>query len=213
MSRMRHIVGLAKIPATLSFVEEFIEDSENKLVIFVHHKDVGQIIYDSLTRDEGDWGELAQSLKEQGIKVRKLTADLSSEERYNLQVEFNENKRSILVASTLASGEGLNLQTCADCIMHERQWNPMNEEQAEGRFIRIGQTAQSVNATYVEANGTIDNNFDLINEKKRLQFHDVMNKGEAPVWSQSSFAKELAELIVAKFKKDNSGKKFAKLEK
>ena len=212
MTRMKHIVGLAKIPATLAFVEEFIEDSENKLVIFVHHKDVGQIMYSSLTDTSNpQWGELAQTLKDLGIKVEKLTADLTSEERYNLQVRFNQSKRSILIASTLASGEGLNLQTCSDCIMHERQWNPANEEQAEGRFIRIGQTAQSVNATYVEANGTIDSQSDAIVEKKRAYIHEVMNKGEAPVWNQSSFVKELAESIVAKFKKDNSGKKYAKV--
>ena len=49
-----------------------------------------------------------------------------------------------MVASTLAAGEGLNLQTCSDCVIHERQWNPANEEQVEGRFIRIGQIAETV---------------------------------------------------------------------
>ena len=37
MSRLRHIVGLAKIPATLGYVDEFVEDEDDKLIIFAHH--------------------------------------------------------------------------------------------------------------------------------------------------------------------------------
>ena len=58
------------------------------------------------------------------------------------QDKFNKlHHVALLVASQLAAGEGLNLQTCCDCVMHERQWNPGKEEQCEGRFIRIGQNA------------------------------------------------------------------------
>lgn len=35
-------------------------------------------------------------------------------------------------------GKGLNLQSCSDCVVLERQWKPANEKQAEARFIRIG---------------------------------------------------------------------------
>jgi SNF2 family DNA or RNA helicase len=197
MSRMRHLAGLGKIPATLGFVEEFIEDTDRKLVIFVHHKDVGRILYDELKKkyDNGTDSELR-------IPIRKLTAEMSGEERFLVQEEFNTTPRMILVASTLASGEGLNLQTGSDCIMHERQWNPANEEQAEGRFIRIGQKADTVNATYVEADDTIDIHFDVIVERKRRQFHEVMNRGEAPRWNESEIMRELAATIVAKFNKD-----------
>ncbi len=126
----------------------------------------------------------------------KLTAELSSEERYDVQVNFNKLNRVVLVGSTLASGEGLNLQTCSDCIMHERQWNPMNEEQAEGRFIRIGQLAQSVNATYVHADNSVDTHLDKIIELKRRQFHNVMNKGVMPVWNEANIISELVKSLV-----------------
>lgn len=195
MSRMRHITGLAKIPATVEFVEEFIEDTDRKLVIFIHHKDVGQLLYDELVKRFGE-----------NIPVMKITAELSSAERFEVQEQFNKLPRVIMVASTLASGEGLNLQSCADCIMHERQWNPANEEQAEGRFIRIGQTSNTVNGTYVEAEGTIDEHLDIIIETKRRSFHAVMNDSEAPIWNQSDIGKELASRIVERFNKDNKKK-------
>lgn len=211
LARMRHITGLAKIPATLGFVEEFIEETERKLVIFVHHKDVGQLMIHALidTKKESnpDYYELAQTLVEQGVKVFKYTADQSDEESFIIQESFNKAKRGVMVASTLACGEGVDLQTCADAIMHERQWNPQNEDQAApGRFRRIGQLEKQINITFPEAEGTVDEHLDGLVEGKRRNFHRVMNKSEAPVWNESDIAKQLAEIIVAKHKEKNKHK-------
>jgi len=187
LQRMRHILGLAKIPYTVEWTEEFVEETDRKLVIFVHHKDVGEIIYQ----------QLIPIGKANKVEILKLHAGLSSEDRFAMQERFNQLPRAIMVASTLASGEGLNLQTCADCIMHERQWNPMNEEQAEGRFIRIGQMSNAVNATYIHAEKSTDTQLDSIIERKRRQFHIVMNKGEIPIWNEGSIIRELTEAIIA----------------
>jgi SNF2 family DNA or RNA helicase len=204
MTRMRHITGIEKIPATLGFIEEFIEETERKLVVFVHHIDVGQLMYNSLidTNKETnpDWYELAETLKAQGIEVMKLTAQLKDSERYDTQVKFNNSKRAVMIASTLASGEGIDLQTCADCVLHERQWNPQNEDQAApGRFRRIGQLASVINITCTEAEDTVDQHLDGIVEGKRRRFHASMNKGTAPQWNQNEIARELASIIVAKY--------------
>jgi len=185
MQRMRHLCALAKIPATLEFMEEFYENTDRKMVIFAHHRDVQEILYGELKKKYGA-----------EIPVMQLTGAQDSEDRFSIQQEFNAAPRAFLVASTLAAGEGLNLQTCADCIMHERQWNPANEEQAEGRFIRIGQTATNVNATYIQQVGSIDSDLDSIVERKRVQFHTAMNQGKITEWNGSEIAKELAERIV-----------------
>lgn len=204
MSRMRHIVGLAKIPATLGFVEEFLEETEKKLVMFVHHRDVGQLIYNALTdtnkETNVDWWELAQAIKDEGIPVYKFTSQHTGKpEGYDIQENFNKAKRAFMVASTLACGEGLDLQTCADTVMHERQWNPQNEDQAApGRFRRIGQTSNVINITVPEAEGTFDEDIADIVEDKRRRFHAVMNKSEIPQWNETDFAKNLAERIIAK---------------
>jgi hypothetical protein len=101
------------------------------------------------------------------------------------------------------------LQTCADSILHERQWNPQNEDQATpGRFRRIGQTSKQINITLPEAEGTIDEDLDIIVSEKRGRYHVVMNKGEVPTWDETDFARALAERIVAKHKakKEKLGK-------
>lgn len=193
LKKMRQLIGIAKIPATVEFAQEFLENTDRKLVIFVHHIAAGQEIY----------RQMEEFCKENNISIFKLSSDMSPELRFKMCEDFNKAKQCILVASTLASGEGLNLQTCSDCIMHERQWNPANEEQAEGRFIRIGQQATSVTATYVEAEGTVDADLDGIVSRKRVQFHESMNKGEMPQWNQNSIIKELGDALANRWRNKN----------
>ncbi len=186
LQRMRHILGLAKIPGTLAYVEDFVEDTDRKLVIFVHHIDVGQILYDKLKEEYGD-----------RMPVLKLTSSLGPQERFELQNEFNAAPRAIMVASTLAAGEGINLQTCSDAILHERQWNPANEDQAApGRFKRVGQAAKHINVICITGRDTVDDHLHGIVEGKRKRFHAVHNAGEVPIWNQTDIMKELGEAIV-----------------
>jgi len=187
LAKMRHATGRAKIPATIEFVQEFIDQTDRKIVVFVHHKDVGDAIFKVLV----EWCKLQNNGM---LAPLKITGEMDSEERFHTQEKFNDAHR-ILIASTLAAGEGLNLQSCSDCIVHERQWNPANEEQAEGRFIRIGQTADSVTATYMTAEGTVDNILaDIVNEK-RVAFNAVMSN-EGITWNQSDIIKRLSEGII-----------------
>jgi len=187
MAKMRHLVALAKVPATLEYVEEFVEETDRKMVVFAHHKDVQELIYADLHEKYGA-----------DMLVCKIFADMSPFERNEVAEAFNKAPRALMVASQLAAGEGLNLQTCSDTIMHERQWNPGKEEQCEGRFPRPGQKASSINAIYTHMDGltAIDSTLNGIVERKRIQFHALHNNGEMPQWNEDSIMKELADTIV-----------------
>jgi SNF2 family DNA or RNA helicase len=212
MQKMRHLVALAKIPATQEYIEEFVEDTDRKIVVFAHHKDVQSILYEEFKEKYGkDLKDKDGEIIRKAIPVLRIIADMNGHERNEAALKFNESPRAIMVASQLASGEGLNLQTCSDCVMHERQWNPGREEQCEGRFIRIGQLATSVNAIYVQLEGltTIDPQLDGIVEGKRVRFHAGMNKTEMQSWSEDAIMKDLAAVIVAAHRRKypDSGKK------
>jgi SNF2 family DNA or RNA helicase len=184
MARMRHLTGLAKISSTMTYLEEYYENNERKIVIFTHHQDVMDILYRQMKEKFSD------------IPVLKLSSDLSAQDRFVMQEKFNNSPRAFMVASTLAAGEGINLQTCGDAIMHERQWNPQNEDQAApGRFRRIGAAHKTVNVIFMTAADTIDETLAAIVEKKRAFFHNAMNKGEVQGMN-ISLAKELAASIV-----------------
>lgn len=195
MARMRHITGLAKIAATVEYCDEFYENTDRSIVIFVHHKDVGYHITQELKK-------LFKDKKD--VIIETLTADKTDVENNKVATQFGTgDKRWFIVASTLACGEGIDgLQKGHDSILHERQWNPQNEDQATpGRFKRIGQKSKSINITCVEADETIDQDLNEIVERKRKQFHELMNKGIVPKWEEGDMARELANKLVARWKK------------
>lgn len=199
MQKMRHLVGIAKISATMEYLETFYEETTRKIVIFTHHKDVMDILYRQMKESFTD------------IPILKMDSGLSSIDMSYVQDRFNNSPRAFMVASTLAAGEGLNLQTCADAIMHERQWNPMNEDQAApGRFRRIGSAFSTVNVIFMTAADTIDEMLSGIVERKRAYFHNAMNKGEVQVFDVN-IAKELAQGIMDKHREKGRLTKMASL--
>jgi len=190
MSRLRHICGLAKIDACVEFVTEFLLSSDRKITIFTHHNDVMDILVGKLNKwmEEGNFPA-----------VEKLHAVLDGNGRAALVERFKDGPARVMVASTLASGEGINLQFCSDAILLERQWNPAKEEQAEARFHRFGQK-ENVSVTYMIASGRIDEYFTELVERKRAIVAGALD-GKEIQWDQQSLMKELAEMLISKGKK------------
>lgn len=191
MGKLRHITGISKVAECIDFTTEFLLSTDRKMVIFTHHQDVMEMLVAQLDDwcSEGSFG-----------RVAKLHSGLDGNARTKLVEDFkSDSNRRLMVASTLAAGEGLNLQFCSDAIILERQWNPANEEQAEGRFHRFGQL-NPVSITYMLASGTIDEYFTELVEIKRAIVAATLDK-KTIEWNQSSLMKELAEILVTRGKK------------
>lgn len=188
MAKLRHTVGFNKVEPTVEFVQDFILDTNKKIVIFTHHLDVTEVLK----------SQLQHMLVENNLPniiVEHIKAGEAGVEAV-ARFESNPNAR-IAVASTLAAGEGLNMQFCSDIIIMERQWNPANEEQVEGRIKRIGQESKSLNGTYMIASGTIDEYFtELVEQKRAIMASTLDNKTIA--WDENSLMKDLLEIVIAK---------------
>lgn len=194
LTAMRKLTGIAKVPAVVDFLEEFITGTDRKIVVFLHHidaKNLLQLNLEKLADSYSDDPDLRAA-----FKPLFLGSDLTQEGKQEIVEKFRDSKSRILVASTLSAGEGLNLQFCSDAIMMERQWNPGNEEQAEGRFIRIGMTADRVDVHYFIASGTVDEFFTELVEMKRAAMNTI--DGGEFTWSENSLLMELAEAIATK---------------
>jgi SWI/SNF-related matrix-associated actin-dependent regulator 1 of chromatin subfamily A len=191
MTEMRKITGMAKVDNCVDFVIEFLESCDRKIVVFTHH----HIATDWLIM------KLNQYLTENNLKgCIHLSASLNGDERQNMAEKFKDNDDyRVMVASTLAAGEGINLQFCSDAVMMERQWNPANEEQAEGRFHRFGQM-HPVSVSYMIASETIDEYFTELVESKRAIVASALDNKEIE-WDQPSLMNELAKILVTKGKK------------
>ena len=131
----------------------------------------------------------------------RIAGGMPAEKRYEIQQRFAEkDKNRILIASTLAAGEGLNLQyQCFTCIILERQWNPANEEQAESRFTRPDspQMGGQVDSVYMIAPNTIDEYLTKMVEEKRQIFDEVINKRKS-LWNENELMRELLSAIQRK---------------
>jgi len=192
IAKMRKIVGISKVADCIEFVTEFLlNEPSKKLTIFCHHHDVVTLLVRNLDKWLTDGGYLP---------CLNLHSGLNGNERAELVEKFkSDDKRRILVASTLAAGEGLNLQFCSRAVMLERQWNPANEEQAEGRFARIGQEDNIV-VTYMIASETIDDYFTEIVETKRAIMKNTLD-GKEMQWDEAGLLKELTQVLVQKGRK------------
>jgi SNF2 family DNA or RNA helicase len=191
MTKMREITGVAKVENCIDHTIEFLESCDRKLVIFTHHHSATNLLITKLN----------QYLEENHLKgCIHLSASLNGDERQAVAVKFKENPEyRVMIASTLAAGEGINLQFCADAIMLERQWNPANEEQAEGRFHRFGQV-HPVSVNYMIASETIDEYFTELVESKRAIVASTLDNKEIQ-WNEASLMQELATILVTRGKK------------
>ena len=182
LSKMRHLSGLSKINPTIDYVMEVLGSTDDRICIFVHHKDVAEILKTKLNHLFLELSLPPCSQHEAGSS--------------SLETEKSFEKSRVLICSTLAGGEGLNLQRlCRRFVMMERQWNPANEEQAEARFPRPeGIKTDFIDGVYMVAIGTVDEFFSEIVERKREIVGKTLD-GKAVEWDQSSLIKELAETL------------------
>lgn len=173
LARLRQITGIAKVQRALEFSREFFESAQldkmmdsgypDKLAIGIHHKSVRDSLKNAFNLSDsaamnGDirYGALTLSGEDDVWKKDQIVKD------------FAKPEHRVMVVNELAGGVGLNLQMCANTLVLERQWNAADEEQFESRFHRNGQTYPVV-ATYIVANGTIDEFFyDLVEDKRKI---------------------------------------------
>lgn len=191
MSKMRHITGLSKVKPVAEKVQDFLENTDRKLTVFTRHLDVQDLLA----------AECWEFLSKMGLNAcLKISGATSSERRTAIAAQFkDDDKCRVLIASTTAAGEALNLQFCSDAILMEREWNPANEEQAEARFHRYGQKNE-VLVDYAIVSETIDEYFTELVEQKRAIVSSALDNKEY-VWDENSLMADLAMVLVTKGKK------------
>lgn len=75
------------------------------------------------------------------FKYLRLDGQTPVNERLNLIDTFNNDQSySLFILSTKAGGLGINLTSASVVILHDIDWNPYNDKQAEDRCHRMGQT-------------------------------------------------------------------------
>lgn len=154
LAKMRSITGQTKIPWAIEYAEQFLDETEDSLALGIHHHAVRDRLY--------------FNFETKNYHPLKLSGEDDIYRKNYVQEQFNAGNNRLLIINAIAGGVGLNLQSCANAVVLERQWSSADEEQFEARFHRDGQK-KSVNIVYPIATGTIDEWFhDLIGKKREI---------------------------------------------
>lgn len=98
---------------------------------------------------------LAERLEKKGLKVGVWTGEVSTEDRTEMEDEFQAGALDVLVGTIAAMGQGVTLTAADTAIFIERHWTPAMNEQAEDRLWRNGQE-NHVTILILEGIDTVD---------------------------------------------------------
>jgi SNF2 family DNA or RNA helicase len=181
LAQLRAITGVAKCKNAIEWILDFCESTDESLSVGIHHKSVREILF--------------QTLQKAGIKSLELSGEDNVYGKADVVRRFTNGAARVLVVNTKAGGVGLNLQTCAQALVLERQWNSADEEQFECRFHRDGQKS-AVTVTYMIAKGTIDEFFHTMVTNKRKILLETGMGNEVDLTTDLNFLQELCENVV-----------------
>jgi len=159
VAKMRQQVGLAKVPAAVDWILG-AHDNDQAVVVFVHHQQVH--------------ANLRDVLNEIGLRVDSIVGATTQTQRQDRVDAFQAGELDVLIGST-AMKEGVTLTHAAHTLHVERWWVPGDEEQAEDRVCRIGQTRGVLNV-YLHLNGSLDDYVHALIEAKRLVVATVQDR-------------------------------------
>lgn len=148
--QLKQAATRGKLRSAIDWIQDYL-DNNPKLVVFCDHRSTVQALN---TAFEG----------------RCVTIDGGTPAAARAEVveRFMKDSRVELFIGTKAAKEGLTLTAASATVFVEMWWTPGEHDQAEDRVHRIGQTANSVNAYYLIALGTVEERIvELIDQKRR----------------------------------------------
>lgn len=118
-------------------------DLSSKVMLFLNILDACKAVGDKVlvfshSLRALDYLELLCSRQDR--KARRLDGKTLPSVRQQQVKRFNEDESEVYLISTMAGGQGLNINGANRVVIFDFDFNPINEEQAIGRAYRIGQT-------------------------------------------------------------------------
>lgn len=153
-SDCRHKTGLLKLPACLRHADEMLDAGLDCLVIYAHHRDILDQIYDH-------YGDAACIIH----------GDTKMEERMPIVQAFQAGRRRVFIGALKAAGVGITLTRASTVSFFETDWNPATILQGEDRLCRYGQK-KMVQALHPVLDGSLDANM----IQKVIRKQDVVDR-------------------------------------
>ncbi len=160
LTKLKLLAAIGKLGAVVEWISGF-EESEEKLVVFAHHREV-----------------IAGLLAAFPNAARLVGQDSSAERQAAIDRFQSDPDCRLMISSTQVGGVGITLTAASNVAFVELGWNPAAHDQAEDRLHRIGQDKQ-VTAWYLLAADTVDEKIAALIEDKRVLIA-AASDGELP---------------------------------
>ena len=152
------------------------------------------LIFSSWTSCLDLLGCLMEYLK---LKYQRMDGSMASADRQMLIDRFNsDDSYKVFLLSTKACGLGINLTSADTCVIHDLDFNPFNDLQAEDRCHRLGQT-KKVTVYKLVASDTVDADIYKMQERKAKMNAAIMESNSAKEAKKEK--KELLESAVNRY--------------
>jgi len=159
---LRKLVGELKIASVKEWLESFLENSDQKMLIYGFHKKVLR--------------ELHQHFRKSSVLIDGSVLGRKRQERADL---FQRNRKCrFLFGNYQAAGVGLNLQSACFVTFVELAWTPAEIDQAIKRAHRIGQS-QKVIVNFLIARNTIEEYLSKLLQRKKKILDAVLDGRDA----------------------------------
>jgi len=137
---------------------------------------------------------LQRYLKIRGHRFMRLDGQTPVQERQEMIDKFNkEEDIFIFILSTRAGGLGINLTAANTVILHDLDFNPYNDKQAEDRCHRVGQTKEVKVIRFTSEDTIEEGIYSIAQEKLKLE-QDVTGEGDKDPKTKK---KDVARLLKA----------------
>lgn len=162
IAEARRLMGIALAPQIIDYAKDFLDGSDEKLVIFGWHLDVLAMFEEGLS----SFGTVVINGKKTPLQRQKAVDDF-----------INDPTVRVFIGNIQSAGTGLDgLQTvCSRCYLAEPDWVPAQNEQAVARLDRIGQE-DIVNAEIFVAPGSISEKILVKALEKMNVIHRVLDQ-------------------------------------
>jgi len=161
LGKLQEIAARGKLPVIRKWIEDWLEETEEKLVVFTTHRTI------------------ISELRKAFPMSAMIDGSVSNIDREKEKRRFQEDKKCrLFFGSIKAAGVGLTLTASSTVLFIELGWTPAVHDQAEDRVLRIGQTSKKVLIYYMIGKETVEESILSLIERKRKVIGQVVDGRE-----------------------------------
>lgn len=177
LNRLREIVADAKADQAIEYIQNFLEETDEKILVFSNFKmPVRQIAAE--------------------IGCNAIHGDIPLEVRMKYVDDFNNNPDTRVLCLTIATGqEGLNLTSASTVFFNDLAWTPKDMFQAEARTYGRLVDVHGATSVWSQIDNTVDEIINKILQKKIAIFDQAVDGTKSYAGEQNSILSELVSYL------------------